>query len=69
MTRAQHKRHHRFIARAVEQNRTQAGGIYTDDLIHSTGMHRAVITNWLKANGFRKDGGCSSRYWQAAVVG
>ena len=69
MTRAMHKYYHKIIVNAVERNRTQAGGVYTHELIQSTGIPRQTITNWLKANGFVKEGGCSSRYWQAAVSG
>ena len=69
MTRAMHKYYHKIIIKAVERDRTQAGEVYTHDLIQSTGIPRQTITNWLKANGFRKSGGPMSRYWQAAVAG
>ena len=63
MTVCKYKRYHKIIAKAVKENITPAGGIYTNEIIDATGISRETITNWLKAYGFVKSGGHMSRYW------
>ena len=58
-----HELHHEAISQAVAAIETTSG-IYTNEIVDATGLHKEIITNWLKANNFQKTGGHMSRHWQ-----
>lgn len=51
------------IRKCVDSLIDKTGGVYTDDIKRTTGAQTRTITDWLKANGFHKPGGCTSRRW------
>ena len=59
-----HERHHDVISQAVVAIQSPAGGLYTNELAEATGLHREIITNWLKAHNYLKTGGHMSKHWQ-----
>jgi hypothetical protein len=52
-----------IIRKAVMQNTDKCGAVYTDILVAETGLHRQIITDYLKREGFEKPAGGKSHRW------
>lgn len=48
---------------AVTSHTDKTGGVYSDDLMRATGRSREAVTRYLKTQGYRKTGGCTSKRW------
>lgn len=51
------------IRRAVDALINLGGAVYSDDVAEKSCFSREVVGRWLRANGFEKTGGCTSKRW------
>lgn len=52
-----------IIRKAIMENTDKCGAVYVDVLETATGLHKRVITDYLKREGFEKPAGVTSRRW------